>query len=260
MPSVSHHAPGTFCWPELATTDVRAAISFYSSLFGWTVRESPTASGTYFVMHVGDQAAAAMFELPERARESGEVPHWGPYVGVENADEAARRAQDAGGTVRMGPFDVMDLGRMAMLRDPEGASFSIWQPISRIGVGVLNEHGALGWSQLNTRDPDGARRFYPAVFGWTAHDDVTARGQSYTTWQRTDGAAGGMLEMPAETGAGERAQWLTYFVVADVAATHAAALAGGARAVMGPREDADGGALALLDDPQGARFGIMTAR
>lgn len=260
MPSVTHHAPGTFCWPELATTDVRAALAFYTPLFGWTVRESPTAIGIYFVMHAGERAAAAMFELPVRARESGEVPHWGPYIGVENADEVARRAQDAGGAVRMGPFDVMDLGRMAMLRDPEGATFSIWQPISRIGVRVLNEHGALGWSQLNTRDPESARRFYPAVFGWTAHDDVTARGQSFTTWQRADGAVGGMLELPEAARAGERAQWLSFFVADDVAAAHATALARGARAVMGPREDADGGVLAVLDDPQGARFGITSVR
>ncbi len=258
MPSVSHHAPGTFCWPELATTDVRAANTFYSRLFGWTVEESASSSGTYFEMFLGGRAAAALFELPARAREAGERPRWGAYVGVVSADDTVRRAQDAGGVVRMGPFDVLDLGRMALLRDPQGASFSVWQPISRIGVGVVNEPGALGWTQLVTRDPAAARRFYSTVFDWSAREDATSRGEPYTTWLRPDGAAGGMLATPA--GADEPSQWLSYFVASDVAATCAQAIALGARAVMGPSSDADGGVVALLDDPQGARFGLMSPR
>ena len=66
----------------------------------------------------------------------------------------------------MEPFDVLDSGRMAVLTDPEGAAFFVWQAKDQKGAQVVNEHGSLNFNGLATRDPEGAKAFYAAVFGW----------------------------------------------------------------------------------------------
>ncbi len=95
---------------------------------------------------------------------------WNTYIWVEDADESAAKAREAGGSVLSEPFDVMDAGRMAMLADPEGAAFCVWQAKEHKGARIVNEPGALNFNVLNTRDPEAAKRFYSAVFGWTTLD------------------------------------------------------------------------------------------
>jgi predicted enzyme related to lactoylglutathione lyase len=130
MVEKARHEPGTFCWVELATSDGAAAKTFYS-LFGWTADDTPGGGGVYTTLRKNGKAAAALYEPgPEQ---KGIPPHWSSYVYVENADDAAAQAKELGGTVMMGPFDVMEHGRMAVVADPTGAVFSLWQARSHIG-------------------------------------------------------------------------------------------------------------------------------
>jgi predicted enzyme related to lactoylglutathione lyase len=134
MPHVDKHAPGSFCWIELATTDQTAAKAFYTGLFDWTVAEFPMGPGqiyTIFKKPAGDAASAYAMRPEERAQIP---PHWNLYVAVENADEAAKKVTELGGKVIEGPFDVSTFGRMAVIQDPTGAYLCVWQAKQSAGI------------------------------------------------------------------------------------------------------------------------------
>jgi predicted enzyme related to lactoylglutathione lyase len=120
------HAPGSFCWIELATTDGEAAKKFYGELFGWEAQDNPMGPGmVYTMLKLNGKDVGALYEKGEEMKQ---VPtHWASYVSVESADEIAAKAKSLGGAVIMEPFDVMEHGRMAVITDPTGAVFSIWQ-------------------------------------------------------------------------------------------------------------------------------------
>ena len=144
MPDFTAHAPGTFSWVELMTTDAKAGVAFYRNLFGWDVVEhdmGPDGVYTIFTMRGRDVAAGA--SLPGDERQLGFPSHWNLYVAVASADEAATRAASLGAKVLFGPFDVMTHGRMAVIQDPAGAVFHVWEPKAHIGVKIRNEPGAL---------------------------------------------------------------------------------------------------------------------
>ena len=150
MVEKTKHDPGTFCWVELATSDGAAAKKFYTSLFGWEIDDVPGGGGVYSLLKKKGKDAAALYELGPQQK--GVPPHWNSYVSVASADDAATKAKRLGGTVIMEPFDVMEHGRMAVVQDPAGAAFSLWQPKSHIGAQVVNEPGSLYWAELDTTD------------------------------------------------------------------------------------------------------------
>src|SRR5436190_22591882 len=122
MPEFSSHAPGTFCWPELATTDQKSAVSFYRALFGWDVNDIPLGpTDSYSMFQLRGKPIAAAHTLQAEQRAHVVPPHWGNYISVSNADEASKRVKDLGGTILAEPFDVMDAGRMAVAQYPTGA-------------------------------------------------------------------------------------------------------------------------------------------
>lgn len=258
MATVTQHAPGTFCWPELASTDAKAALAFYTSLFGWTVNEFPMETGSYYMLQLGGRDAGAAYELSPAMREQKVPPHWGAYIAVVSADESAKKAEAAGGKVLQAPFDVMDHGRMAVIADPAGASFCLWQGNKNNGIGAVGEPGTLGWVQLNTRDTAAAKAFYTAAIGWTFRDDPMGPDMSYTTWLKADGPAGGMMPMTPDTPAEAPAHWLSYFTVANVDESYAKAVKLGATSYVAPNDVPGGPRFAVLGDPQGAAFGIMS--
>src|SRR5215204_95028 len=131
------HAPGTFSWAELATSDAEGAKSFYTSLFGWTYDDRPAGEGMIYSMANRDgRSVAALFG-------SDGPPHWNCYVTVASVDDAAARAGELGGDVLAEPFDVMDVGRMAVIADPIGAALCLWEPGTNIGAALVNAPGAL---------------------------------------------------------------------------------------------------------------------
>jgi uncharacterized protein len=165
VPERVRYIPGVPCWVDTGQPDPEAAVAFYSGVFGWEFEEvmPPGSEGKYFVARLRGGDVAAVGSLPEAAPQTAA---WNTYVWVESADETAGKVRDAGGTAMMEPFDVMDAGRMALFADPEGAAFCVWQANKHKGAQIVNEPGSLNFNDLNTRDVEGAKAFYGAVFGW----------------------------------------------------------------------------------------------
>jgi uncharacterized protein len=165
MPERDGYIPGVPCWIDTSQPDPEAAVTFYTGLFGWEFEDvmPPGSEGKYFIARIRGGDVAAVGSVPEAAPPAAT---WNTYVWVESADDTASKVRDAGGSVAMQPFDVMDSGRMAVFTDPEGAAFCSWQAKEHKGAKIVNEHGSLNFNDLNTRDPEGAKSFYGSVFGW----------------------------------------------------------------------------------------------
>ena len=164
----TQHAPGSFCWAELQTTDAAGAKKFYSELMDWkTTDDEIPGGGTYTMIAKDDGNVGGLYELNEQMRSQGVPSSWMPYVAVADASAAAKKAGELGGKVLMDAFDVMDVGRMAVLQDPSGACFSIWQAKRHHGASHTDKRpGTICWNELATRDLDAASAFYSALFGW----------------------------------------------------------------------------------------------
>jgi predicted enzyme related to lactoylglutathione lyase len=256
MTEVTKHEPGSFCWPELATTDAGGAKKFYTTLFEWGFSDSPAGPDMiYTTLEKSGKRVGALYALgPEQ---KGVPPHWNTYVSVASADETARKAKELRGKVLMEPFDVMDFGRMTIIEDQQGAQICIWEPKKHIGADVINEPGSLCWAELDTTDTDSAGRFYTRLFGWGKKVGADAANQTeYTEFQLGGTSIGGMMKIPKEWGP-VPPSWLIYFAVTDcdAMAKKAGDLGGGT--IVPPTDIPDAGRFAVLRDPQGAVFAII---
>jgi predicted enzyme related to lactoylglutathione lyase len=260
MAEFSSHVPGTFSWPELATTDQKAGIAFYRALFGWDVNEVPISPPeTYSMFTLRGKEVAAAYTMRPEERQAGAPPHWNLYVTVANVDEAVKKAEGLGARVVAPPFEVMDAGRMAVLQDPTGAVFEVWQPKQHIGAKILNEPGALCWSELTTRDTKRAEAFYTALFGWTSKHAAPSAVMEYTEFHNQGKLGVGMMAMPKQMPAQVPSYWMPYFQVADCDGSVATAKGLGAKPMVGPQDIPGTGRFAILTDPQGAMFAVYTS-
>jgi predicted enzyme related to lactoylglutathione lyase len=248
----SEYVPGTFSWTDLATTDPDAAKAFYVGLFGWEVEDMPVGNGSvYSMMRMGGRDVAAISPQQQEQREMGVPPVWNTYVTVESADAAAERATELGATVHAGPFDVLEAGRMAVVQDPQGAFFMVWQPHRHIGAGLVNAPGALVWNELASPDLDGSTAFYRDLFGW----DITPFEESpqpYLSIKNGRANNGGIRELSPP---GVPPHWLTYFGVEDIDSGLAKAAELGGTTMAGPI-DIGMAKLGIVQDPQGATFAL----
>jgi predicted enzyme related to lactoylglutathione lyase len=257
MADYSSHTPGTFCWAELATTDQKAAVAFYGALFGWGVNDMPIGpTETYSMFQMRGKDVGAAYTMRPEERQHGAPPHWNTYVAVANADDTVNRAKALGATVLAPAFDVMDAGRMAVLQDPTGAVFQIWQPNKHIGARIMREPGAMTWAELATRDTEGAKKFYTSLFGWKEKTSSGA-GMTYTEFSLDETPFAGMMEMNAQmVGMGVPPHWLTYFQVTDVDASANTAKGLEATLVVPPMDIPNTGRFSVIRDPHGAVFAI----
>jgi predicted enzyme related to lactoylglutathione lyase len=248
-------------------------VSFYSGLFGWEFENvlPPESEGEYFIGRLGGRDAAAVGSIPDAAPP---MAMWNTYISVDSADETATKVADAGGKTLMEPFDVMDAGRMAVFADPEGAMFCVWQAKGTKGLQVVNEHGSLNFNGLNTRDVEGAKRFYGSVFGW----ETLALGGGAEMWtlpgygdhlEESDpeirkrmaevGGPAGFEDVVASINPigddqpDTPAHWNVTFGVDDADAIAAKAAELGGKVVAAPF-DAPWVRMTVLTDPQGATF------
>ncbi|MFC8661066.1 VOC family protein [Streptomyces sp. NPDC057199] len=243
--------PGGPCWTELGTSDLEAAKRFYADVFGWRPETDPRAeAGRYTLAHLGDASVAALTPL---FQESQPVA-WNVSFAVPDTDATVRTVRDAGGAVVMEPMDVFDLGRFAVVADPGGAVFQLWQARSFAGAGLFNAPGALGWVELMTRTPGLVTAFYTTVFGWTVNAS-----EHYTQWGIDGADFGGLVEMGDKFPHEVPSHWLPYFAVEDVEATAEASTQAGGGVLMEPTSVPEGPRIAVLRDPQGAVFGIYRA-
>lgn len=256
MTEITQYPAGTFCWQDLTTTDAAAAKQFYTSLFGWQVNDMPMGDGmVYTMLQIDGKDVAALSQTNEEMSAQGVPPHWMSYISVDNADETAAKAKSLGGQVVGEPFDVFDAGRMAILQDPAGATFAVWQPKRHIGARLVNQPNTLCWNELATTDADKARAFYTGLFGWEAQ--VTDfGGDFYTTFLNNGRMNGGMMQMNKEWG-DVPPHWMVYFAVEDCDQSAQKASELGGRLIVPPAEAGDIGRFALLQDPQGAAFSII---
>ena len=236
---------GTFIWHENQSTDVEKAKSFYTELLGWQT-EAWSGEMDYTLIKVGDNGHGGFMAA------QGETPsHWLGHVLVEDTDETARRAEAAGGRVLFGPENIPEVGRFALIADPQGAIVSAFAPQ---GEGDLNE-GVFVWDELHTSDPGAARSFYGEVFGWTARDEDMG-GMTYTIFQNRGGTdVGGCMQLME--GMQAPPHWLVYIGTDDVDATTARAKELGATVHVEPADIPNIGRFSVLQDPTGAAFGLF---
>ncbi|HVL07504.1 MAG TPA: VOC family protein [Acidimicrobiales bacterium] len=247
------YEPGTFCWADLGTDDPGAARAFYVALFGWATEDVPMgAGGPYTMCRLGDGIVCAIY----RRQEGQGPPAWLSYVSVADADAAVTAARAAGAPAQQDPVDVFDAGRMAVVQDPTGAHFAVWQPGSMIGATLVNVPGALCLNQLNTSDPAGAADFYTEVFGWRIEQVATDPMPYWGIWNGP-GLNGGMMALPP--GSPAPPHWLVYFASDDVDATSKRTGELGGQVVL-PPTPVPGGRIAVATDPTGATFAFLDGR
>jgi predicted enzyme related to lactoylglutathione lyase len=261
MATITKHAQGTFCWPELHTPDPAAAKAFYAGLFGWTANDIPMVepgSAPYTIFQLNGVDVAAFYPLDAKMQAGGMPPCWSAYVAVDSADDIAKQCEALGGKVLMAPFDVMGtIGRMAVLQDPTGAVISIWQAGTSIGAGVLDEPGALCWTELLTNDVPKAEAFYTKLIGYKTQAMPMSPNFTYTLFQKGDGvnAAGLMAITPEMKGAPPN--WMSTFQTADIRASVAKAESLGGKTIVPVTPVPGIGEFAVLADNQGAVFELL---
>jgi uncharacterized protein len=273
MPERDGYIPGVPCWVDTSQPRPEDAVAFYGGLFGWEFEDvmPPESEGKYFIARLRGGDVAAVAGIPEGAPP---MAVWNTYIWVQSADETAAKVREAGGKVLTEPFDVMDAGRMAVVSDPEGAVFCLWEAKQHKGARIVNEPGSLNFNGLATRDVEGAKSFYGSVFGW----ETLALGGGALMWtlsaygDHLELSTPGLRKMVADSGAPERfadvvasinpigdeqpdtpPHWTVTFAVDDADATAAKATQLGGKVVV-PPFDAPWVRMAIIADPQGATF------
>lgn len=254
MTVMETYAPGTFCWADLGTPDAAAAKRFYTGLFGWAFEDRPSGPDTTYTMFTLEgRSIAALYQ--QDSQPQGAPPHWLSYICVESAENMARRATGLGGTVLVEAFEVLDVGRMAVIQDPSAAVVALWEPKRHLGAGVVGEPGSMCWNELATSDAAAAGRFFSDLLGWTRNQRQIGS-TSYTVFERGDASVGGMIQIGPDWGP-VPPHWLVYFAVGDCDASADRARELGATVKVPPSDIPGVGRFSMLADPQGAVFAIL---
>jgi uncharacterized protein len=246
---------GRFIWHELLTTDTAAAAAFYPKAVPW--RTQPSSMPGYTIWMAGQTQVGGLMALPPEA--AGTPPHWLVYVGTPSVDATAEHAQRLGAKVVKPASDIPNVGRFAVLSDPQGATFALYTPGGgQASGGPAQSAGAVGefsWHELATTDVPGALRFYGELFGWTRGPghDMGAMG-TYQIFERFGAQVGGMY---SAQGPSTAPSWLSYVRVADSGRAANAAKSAGGRLLHGPTEVPGGSWIAMLLDPQGGAFAVQ---
>ncbi len=255
MPSKSEYAQGTPNWVDLQTSNQSAAKEFYSALFGWSYDDQTMREGQVYSMATieGSSVAAIAPQQPD-AVAAGVPPTWNTYIAVDDVDKAVEAVGPAGGQVLMPAFDVMDAGRMTFVSDPTGAVVGLWQAKGHIGATLIDEAGTVLWNELNSDGLDKALAFYGAVVGITT-STMEMGPDTYTLLNVGSDQVGGATapQMP-----GVPNHWHVYFAVDDTDASAAKVVSLGWQVVAEPFDIPTVGRMAMVSDPQGAVFSVMT--
>jgi hypothetical protein len=254
MSERTSYAPGTPSWVDLGTPDQDAAEEFYGPLFGWTFDpgENPEETGGYRSAMLRGQPVGGTMKIMQE----GQPPAWSNYISVEDADATMAAVRANGGSVAIEPMDVLEIGRMGFFVDPTGAFCGIWQPKSFHGAAIVNEPGALSWNELETRDPEAAKAFYGAVFGWQFEDHEMGQMGTYTEWKLNGNSIGGMANITGRIPDEVPAHWMVYFAVEDADAAVEQINGSGGTVHFGPI-DIPAGRFAMVADPWGAAFAVI---
>ncbi|MEU1418469.1 VOC family protein [Kitasatospora sp. NPDC005751] len=245
---------GSPCWIDLGSPDPAAAAAFYGAVFGWTFQDLGPETGGYGFLQADGKTVGAIGPLTEEGAKSA----WTTYFKTADADATARAVEQAGGTVRAAPFDVMDAGRMAQLTDPQGAQFAIWQAGTTKGLDAVSADNALVWSELHTTDTEAGFGFYEKVFGWR-NEKFPAPGMTYLVLSPAEGdlratSFGGVAPVRDE---GQPPSWTPYFATDTVDELVRRAQSAGGAVLMPAADVPEVGRIAWLADPFGAPFALI---
>ena len=248
--------PANFVWYDVMTDDVPAAEAFYKSVVGWTTKDVSTPDVSYTLFCAGEAMVGGLMPIPAEARAAGVKPAWMGYVGVADVDDAAKRVEAAGGAIHRAPCDIPDVGRFAVVSDPDGAGFILFAP--KPGptpvAAPSGTPGHFGWRELFAGDGERAFAFYSQLFGWTkAHAvDMGAMG-TYQLFAAGGEPVGGMMTAPP----GAPPHWgYTINVEAIDAATARVERAGGA-ILNGPHQVPTGYWVVQCRDNRGVYLEVV---
>ncbi|HEY1146621.1 MAG TPA: VOC family protein [Allosphingosinicella sp.] len=249
--------PGSFIWYELMTEDVDAAIRFYGAVIGWTARDSGMGGGNpYHLLSADGVDVGGLMKIPAEAKSAGMKPCWLGYVGVENVDAAVDKAKGEGASVHVPPTDIPNVGRFAMIADPQGAVFYMMQGASDEDSHAFDQKksGHGNWHELHTSDWEKAFDFYASQFGWTKAEalDMGPMG-TYQLIAQSGTEIGGMMNSPNFP----RPMWLYYFGVPSIDDAVARITDNGGSILFGPSEVPGGALIVQATDPQGALFALV---
>ena len=238
-------AVGKFVWHEHVSSDPKQAHDFYTRLFGWGTEVFKPGEIDYTMIASGGQMHGGF----SKALEGAPPPHWLSHICVGNLDETIDKVKSAGGDVAAGPFDMSEVGRIAIITDPQGAFVGCYEPE---GESPASE-GVFVWDELGTTDVDGVQRFYEEVFGWTTSDMGPDYG-GYRIFNQGETGIAGLMTLQDDR---MPPHWQPYVAVSDPDETTAKAKELGGGALMEPMDVPKVGRLGVLRDPQGAVFGII---
>lgn len=246
---------GRHVWSELMTTDTRAAETFYDTVIGWTSEPFGHSPMPYTQFkRSGGAGVAGLMTTPDGMNMP---PFWSMYIAVPDLDEAVAHAKRLGGSELSGVIEVPTVGRMQMLKDPQGAAFYVIQPEPRENPPDRDpDVGEASWIELMTTDAPAALTFYEALFGWQLAEtmDMGPMGKYYEL-KRGPRMIGGVMNKP-EAMAQVPPYWGIYFRVADIDAAVDRIKANGGTIMNGPVEVPGGDMIANAMDPQGAAFSL----
>ena len=242
-------------WYELMTTDTKAAEAFYNTVVGWTSAPFEGSPQPYTTFSRSGQVPVA--GLMARPQGMNAPPFWAMYVGVPKLEEAAAHIKRLGGSELSPVIEVPTVGRMQMVKDPQGAAFYIYEPsTTNQRTEAAPEIGEGSWHELMTTDAPAAMKFYEEVFHWqpTEAMDMGPMGK-YQMFNRPHGMIGGMMNKPPEL-ANVAPNWQIYFRVPDINKAVEKIKANGGQILNGPMEVPGGDWIVNALDPQGAAFAL----
>lgn len=255
---MTNPSAGQFVWYELMTSNPQAAKAFYADVVGWSVNEvGGMADMVYSMWVAADGPVGGLMQLPEQAKTMGAPPHWLAYAGVADVDATAAKAKALGGSVLVEPTDIPNMGRFAILTDPQGAAIAAYQSAEpgAANSAELVPVGHFSWADLSTTDYEAGWGFYESLFGWRKTEAMDmGPGGTYQMFAAGERTLGGMLNkapvLPAPPA------WLYYIKVADLDVALEKVRAGGGKVLNGPMVVPGGDRVAQCMDPQGAAFAL----
>ncbi len=244
---------GDYIWYELMTADPEASADFYSKVVGWTVERGESG---YWHLKAGDQFVGGLLALTEQMIAGGARPVWLGYVGVNDVDDAVTSIEHGGGRVLMPATNIPQVGRIAMVADPQGAPFYVMrgEPDETSTSFSPEQQGHCSWNELATSDPDAAFHFYTARFGWLKGDSMPMGEMGDYQFITHGGSTIGAVMKAAP---GQPSRWRYYFNVPDASDAADSTRANGGKVLHGPQEIPGGQRIIIGSDPQGAEFAVV---
>ena len=253
---------GDFIWYELMTPDAEGSKTFYDAVVGWNIGEGVAEYNGYRMIGTADDGfTGGVLPITDEMQQHGARPTWLGYLNARDVDAKLAEIESAGGKTLMGATDIPNVGRIAMVADPQGAPFYVMKPIPPEGkenqastVFSPTDQGRCAWNELSTSDPVAARQFYGQQFGWTSDNFMPMGEHGEYRFIDNEGLTLGAIAGAME---GQHPHWRFYFRVPSVGSAKQTVEAKGGKVIMGPMEVPGGDRIIIGIDPQGAEFALV---